>query len=208
MSGGGYHGRAGVSRRAGDHFSAASASAAAGAGARAAARRGACPTCPTPPPRRPLSRRASRSCARVLRDCSRALLRAHLCSRARSFSILLVLRASKPRVGPFDAPVQLVVPPAVVGDGMRAAPAHAASTHGQVLQLLMKPLLLHAKDLALERTLGAPSTAVDVVVGEPQLLGAAVFSAPDVGGCCCGGGSGGSGGGGGLTGNLLLCLRC
>jgi hypothetical protein len=112
-------------------------------------------------------------------------------------------------VGPFDAPVQLVVPPAVVDNGMRAAPAHAASTHGQVLQLLMKPLLLPAKDLALERTLGAPSTAVDVVVGEPQLLGAAVLSAPDVGGCSCGGGSGGSGGGGGgLTGNLLLCLRC
>ena len=133
---------------------------------------------------------------------------AHLCSRARSFSILLVLRASKPGVGPFDAPVQLVVPPAVVDNGMLAAPAQAASTHGQVLQLLMKPLLLPAKDLALEHTLGAPSTAVDVVVGEPQLLGAAVLSAPDVGGCSCGGGSGGSGGGGGLTGNLLLCLRC
>ncbi len=140
-------------------------------------------------------------------DCSRALPRAHLCSRARSSSILLVLRASKPGVGLFGAPVQLVVPPAVVDNGMRAAPAQAASTHGQVLQLLMKPLQLPAKDLALERTLGAPST-VDVVVGETQLLGAAVLSAPDVGGCSCGGGSGGSGGGGGLTGNLLLCLRC
>ncbi len=93
---------------------------------------------------------------------------------------------------------------------MRAAPAQAASTHGlQVLQLLMKPLLLQpVNDLALERTLGAPSTTVDVVVGEPQLLGAAVLSAPDVGGCSCGGGSGGSGGGGGLDGNLLLCWRC
>jgi hypothetical protein len=131
--------------------------------------------------------------------------RAHLFSRARSFFILLVLRASKP----FDAPVQLVVPPAVVDNGMRAAPAQAASTHGQVLQLLMKPLLLQpVNDLALERTLGAPPTAVDAVVGEPQLLGAAWSSAPDVGGCSCGGGSGRSGSGGGLTGNLLLCLRC
>ena len=112
-------------------------------------------------------------------------------------------------MGLFDAPVQLVVPPAVVENGMRAAPAQAASTHGQVLQLLMKPLLLQpVNDLALERTLGAPPTAVDAVVGEPQLLGAAWSSAPDVGGCSCGGGSGGSGGGGGLTGNLLLCLRC
>jgi hypothetical protein len=112
-------------------------------------------------------------------------------------------------VGLFNAPVQLVVPPAVVENGMRAAPAQAASTHGQVLQLLMKPLLLQpVNDLALERTLGAPPTTVDAVVGEPQLLGAAWSSAPDVGGCSCGGGSGGSGGGGGLTGNLLLCLRC
>jgi hypothetical protein len=128
---------------------------------------------------------------------------------ARAFLLYsLVLRAGNTGVGLFNAPVRLVVPPAVVENSMRAAPAQDASTHGQVLQLLMKPLLLPAKDLALEHTLGAPSTAVDVVVGEPLLLGAAVLSAPDVGGCSCGGGSGGSGGGGGLTGNLLLCLRC
>jgi hypothetical protein len=89
------------------------------------------------------------------------------------------------------------------------AEARAAAAHGQVLQLLMKPLLLQpAKDLAPERALGAPPTAVDAVVGEPQLLGAAWSSAPDVCGCNCGSGSGGSGGGGGLDGNLLLCWRC
>jgi hypothetical protein len=93
------------------------------------------------------------------------------------------------------------------GEAARAE-ARAAAAHGQVLQLLMKPLLLQpAKDLALERALGAPPTAVDAVVGEPQLLGAAWSSAP-VCGCNCGSGSGGSGGGGGLDGNLLLCWRC
>jgi hypothetical protein len=111
-------------------------------------------------------------------------------------------------VGLFDAPVPAVVRQAVVENGERAAPAHVGHTDEQVLQFLGKPVL-PVKDFALERTLGAPSTAVDVVVGEPQLLGAAVLSAPEVGGCSCGGGSGGSGGGGGgLTGNLLLCLRC
>ncbi len=111
-------------------------------------------------------------------------------------------------MGLFDAPVPAVVRQAVVENGERAAPAHVGHTDEQVLQFLGKPVL-PVKDFALERTLGAPSTAVDVVVGEPQLLGAAVLSAPEVGGCSCGGGSGGSGGGGGgLTGNLLLCLRC
>ena len=91
------------------------------------------------------------------------------------------------------------------GEAARAE-ARAAAAHGQVLQLLMKPLLLQpAKDLALERALGAPPTAVDAVVGEPQLLGAAWSSAPDVCGCNC---DSGSGGGGGLDGNLLLCWRC
>ncbi len=94
------------------------------------------------------------------------------------------------------------------GEAARAE-ACAAAAHGQVLQLLMKPLLLQpAKDLALERALGAPPTAVDAVVGEPQLLGAAWSLAPDVCGCNCGSGSGDSGGGGGLDGNLLLCWRC
>ena len=91
--------------------------------------------------------------------------------------------------------------------GVRAAPAHVGRTELQVLEFLEKPVL-PAKDFALECTLGAPSTAVNAVVGKPQLFGAAWSSAPDVGGCSCGGGSGGSGGGGGLTGNLLLCLRC
>ncbi len=97
----------------------------------------------------------------------------------------------------------------VAEDEAARAEACSAAAHGQVLQLLMKPLLLQpAKDLALERALGAPPTAVDAVVGEPQLLGAAWSSAPDVCGCNCGSGSGGSGGGGGLDGNLLLCWRC
>ena len=110
-------------------------------------------------------------------------------------------------MGLFDAPVPAVVRQAVVENSERAAPAHVGHTDEQVLQFLEKPVL-SAKDFALERTLAAPSTAVDAVVGEPQLFGTAWSSAPDVGGCSCGSGIGGSGGGGGLDGNLLLCWRC
>ncbi len=110
-------------------------------------------------------------------------------------------------MGLFDAPVPAVVRQAVVENSERAAPAHVGHTDKQVQKFLEKPVL-PAKVFALECTLGAPSTAVDAVVGKPQLLGTAWSSAPDVGGCSCGDGSGGSGGGGGLTGNLLLCLRC
>jgi hypothetical protein len=109
-----------------------------------------------------------------------------------------------PDVGLLDAPVPAVVRQAVVENGERAAPAHVGHTDEQVLQFLGKPVL-PVKDFALERTLGAPSTAVDAVVGEPQLFGTAWSSAPDVGRCSCGGGSGG---GSGLDGNLLLCWRC
>jgi hypothetical protein len=202
-----FGGGGGASRRARSRSAAGSVAAAAGAAARAAARRGACPTCPTPPPRRPLSRRASRSCARVLRKCSRALPRAHLCSRARSFSILKFCVQITPSWGSSTHPCR----PWFGKLSWRTASAHRprmSATPTNRCCSFWGSRCCPPKDFALECTLGAPSTANDAVVGEPQLLGAAVLSAPDVGGCSCGGGSGGSGGGGGLTGNLLLCLRC
>ncbi len=158
----------------------------------------------------PLSARRP-SFSRALQNCPRALPRAHLCSRARASSSSSACSqpavAADPDVGLLDAPAPAAVRQAVLDYGVRAAPAHVGRTELQVLEFLEKPVL-PAKDFALECTLGAPSTAVDTVVGEPQLFGAAWSSAPDVGGCSCGGGSGGSGGGGGLDGNLLLCWRC